>query len=201
MKGEFSVKRFFSVVLVLCLLLCSVSALAQTAFTPGVYTGQAQGKMGLVTVEVTLTEDAVESVAVVSHEETAGLSDPAIESIPAAIVENQSLAVDTVAGATMTSEAIIAAVADCIKQAGGDVDALQTVVEKEKVAGEKVTVETPVVVVGAGGAGLAAAVPSAAARLTTRWTRSCRLRRESKIPSNCTFSRPTTAATGWAIWN
>ncbi len=151
-------KRFFSVVLVLCLLLCSVSALAQTAFTPGVYTGQAQGKMGLVTVEVTLTEDAVESVAVVSHEETAGLSDPAIESIPAAIVENQSLAVDTVAGATMTSEAIIAAVADCIKQAGGDVDALQTVVEKEKVAGEKVTVETPVVVVGAGGAGLAAAV-------------------------------------------
>ena len=157
MKGEFSMKRFFSVVLVLCLLLCSVSALAQTAFTPGVYTGQAQGKMGLVTVEVTLTEDAVESVAVVSHEETAGLSDPAIESIPAAIVENQSLAVDTVAGATMTSEAIIAAVADCIKQAGGDVDALQTVVEKEKVAGEKVTVETPVVVVGAGGAGLAAA--------------------------------------------
>lgn len=51
--------------------------------------------------------------------------------IPAAIVENQSLAVDTVSGATNSSNAILTAVADCVAQAGGDVEALKAVaVEK-----------------------------------------------------------------------
>lgn len=84
----------------------------------GTYTAQAKGMMGDVKVEVVITEGKIESVSVVSHDETAGLSDPAIELVPQAIVDAQSTDVDTVSGATVTSEAIIKAVDDCLVQAG-----------------------------------------------------------------------------------
>ena len=125
-------------------------------YTPGTYTGTAAGKNGDVKVEVTFSANAIDSVKVVEHTETAGISDGAIENMPAAIVENQSLAVDTVSGATVTSEAILNAVADAVAQAGGDVEALKNATVE---AGEKEAKElsADVVVVGGGGAGMAAA--------------------------------------------
>lgn len=125
-------------------------------YTPGTYTGTAAGKNGDVKVEVTFSANAIDSVKVVEHSETAGISDGAIENIPAAIVENQSLAVDTVSGATITSEAILNAVADAVAQAGGDAEALKNVAAP---AGEKEAKElsADVIVVGGGGAGMAAA--------------------------------------------
>ena len=68
------------------------------------------GHNGPLTVEVTVEDGVITSVEVTEHEETEGLSDPAIEDVPAAIVENNSTDVDTVSGATVTSEAIIEAV-------------------------------------------------------------------------------------------
>lgn len=68
------------------------------AYTEGTYTATAQGNNGPVTVSVTFSADAITDVTVVEHSETAGLSDRPIAEIPAAIVENQSLAVDTVSG-------------------------------------------------------------------------------------------------------
>ena len=125
-------------------------------YTPGAYTGTAAGKNGDVKVEVTFSANAIDSVKVVEHSETAGISDGAIENIPAAIVENQSLAVDTVSGATITSDAILQAVADAVAQAGGDVEALKNAAAP---AGEKEAKElsADVIVVGGGGAGMAAA--------------------------------------------
>ena len=125
-------------------------------YTPGTYTGTAAGKNGDVKVEVTFSSNAIDSVKVVEHSETAGISDGAIENIPAAIVENQSLAVDTVSGATITSDAILKAVADAVAQAGGDVEALKNAAAP---AGEKEAKElsADVIVVGGGGAGMAAA--------------------------------------------
>ena len=125
-------------------------------YTPGTYTGTAAGKNGDVKVEVTFSANAIDSVKVVEHSETAGISDGAIENIPTAIVENQSLAVDTVSGATITSEAILNAVADAVAQAGGDVEALKNAAAP---AGEKEAKElsADVIVVGGGGAGMAAA--------------------------------------------
>ena len=125
-------------------------------YTPGTYTGTAAGKNGDVKVEVTFSANAIDSVKVVEHSETAGISDGAIENIPAAIVENQSLAVDTVSGATITSDAILKAVADAVAQAGGDVEALKNAAAP---AGEKEARElsADVIVVGGGGAGMAAA--------------------------------------------
>lgn len=125
-------------------------------YTPGTYTGTAAGKNGDVKVEVTFSANAIDSVKVVEHSETPSISDGAIENIPTAIVEHQSLAVDTVSGATVTSEAILNAVADAVAQAGGDVEALKNAAVE---SGEKEAKElsADAVVVGGGGAGMAAA--------------------------------------------
>ena len=130
------------------------------AYTEGTYTATAQGNNGPVTVSVTFSADAITDVTVVEHSETVGLSDRPIAEIPAAIVENQSLAVDTVSGATNSSNAILTAVADCVAQAGGDVEALKAVaVEKAPV--EDVEATYDVVVLGGGGAGLTASITAA----------------------------------------
>ncbi len=75
-------------------------------------------------LSVTFSE---EEITIGKHGETTGISDAAFEKIPAAIIENQSLGVDTISGATYTSQAILDAVADCVTQAGGDAEALQAV--------------------------------------------------------------------------
>lgn len=146
--------------LALALVLLSVSAVALAAgFTAGTYTAGAQGNNGPVKVSVTFTESAIEKVEILEHAETKGLSDPAIEQIPEAIVTYQSLGVDTVSGATNTSNAILNAVADCVAQAGGDVEALKAVPAGEA---EEIPVlqdtTVDVLVIGGGGAGLSAAL-------------------------------------------
>lgn len=112
--------------LALCLMMMAGVAMADDAVTPGVYTAASKGMGGDVTVEVTIGENgSIDAVKVVSHSETPGLSDPAIEQIPAAIVVAQSPVVDAVAGATITSKAIMAAVTDCATQAGIEIAAAE----------------------------------------------------------------------------
>ena len=147
-------KNAFAIVLAV-LMLFSAGAMAMTA---GTYEGEANGIGGPVKVAVTVSETAIESVEIVSHSETAGISDPAIEKIPAAIVEGQTLAVDAVAGASVTSGAILTAVEQALTEAGADIEALKVKAETEAVPGETVELTADVVVIGAGGAGVAAAV-------------------------------------------
>ena len=129
-------------------------------YTPGTYTATAKGKIADITVEVTFTENAIADVKVVAHNETLGLgygvSTAPIDMFPGQIVENQTLAVDAVTNATVTGNAILAAVADAVKQAGGDAEVLKTA--EAKVAGEEIVYDVEVVVVGAGAAGLSAAL-------------------------------------------
>ena len=157
-------KKCLSLILVLAMVLCMaaygaapVQAENANLFTPGTYTGVGAGKNGDITVEVTFSADKIERITVVSHSETPSLSDAAIANIPTQIVESQSLGVDAVSGATYTSNGIVEAVADAVKQAGGDVEALKNV---QIASGEHVEEEltTDVVVVGGGGAGMSAAV-------------------------------------------
>lgn len=126
-------------------------------FQAGTYTAKATG-MHELEVEVTVSDTAIEKVVILSHGETEGISDAAIEQIPANIVAAQGLGIDAIAGATITSTAIMAAVEDCLAQAGADIAALK---EKGLAAAEPAEdqeLETDIVVIGAGGAGLAAAV-------------------------------------------
>ena len=108
------------------------AAVFGASYTPGTYEAAAAGRNGDVKVEVTFTEDAIESVNVTEHAETDGIGTTAVETLPGAIVDNQSLGVDVVAGATITSEAILAAAADCVTQAGGDAEALKAATVEEK---------------------------------------------------------------------
>ena len=126
-------------------------------YTPGTYTGTGAGRNGELKVEVTFDAASITDIKVVSHTETQGISDLPLERIPQEIVQYQSLAVDTVATATMTSQAILEAVADAVTQAGGDAEALKAVEIARKEAGELVERTADVIVLGGGGAGVAAA--------------------------------------------
>lgn len=103
---------------------CAKETAGETIFKAGTYTAEAEGFGGPVSVEVKFSESKIESVTVLKHGETAGISDGALSKVPAAIVEKQSLDVDVHAGATYSSRAIKHAVADCVKQAGGEENAL-----------------------------------------------------------------------------
>lgn len=150
-------KKSLAMLMTLLFILLGTTAWAQS-YTAGVYTAQANGNNGPVTVEVEVSDAEILSVKVTEHAETAGLSDTPIERIPAKIVEGQTLAVDTVSGATNTSNAILKAAEDALTQAGADIEALKAVQEKDETAGETAERHVQALVIGAGGSGLAAAI-------------------------------------------
>ena len=116
---------------------------AKPSYLDGVYEGSAPSHGGTLAVTVTVKGAKIKSVAIKASD-TAGISDAAIEQLPAAIVKAQGVEVDSVSGATETSEAVKAAVKDALKGA--------TLMPVDK------TLKTDVVVIGGGNAGLAAAV-------------------------------------------
>ena len=155
-------KKYVGILLCLMLLLGSLSVFADSApaeasYTPGTYSAEVNAMHGPLEVEVTFSEDAILDINVVNHVETPGVGDAAVDKIPQAIVDNQSLMVDAVTGVTITSASIKMAVEDCVLQAGGDVDLLKETPLKpaDEVSGENTA---DVVIVGGGGAGLSAAV-------------------------------------------
>lgn len=127
-------------------------------YKAGTYTASAQGNNGPVELEVTFTADAISSVVVKNQQETEAIASAPLTSIPQAIVDGQTLAVDVVSGATHTSEAILAAAEDCVAQAGGNVEALKTAGNKTAAEKEAKTLDTDLVVVGGGAAGMAATI-------------------------------------------
>lgn len=80
------------------------------------YVGTGMGMGGDLVVKVTVEGDTITGVEVVSHNETAGISDPALQRIPTAIVTSNSTNIDTVSGATVTSKAILEAVNNALSQ-------------------------------------------------------------------------------------
>lgn len=123
-------------------------------FTPGVYTGEGQGFGGAVTVEVTVDENSILSIEIANHSETAGVADPALERIPANIVEAQSIAVDTISGCTLASQGIIDAVTDALSQATDNLEALRTpAADTAQAQGETEEDTADVVIIGTGAAG------------------------------------------------
>ena len=126
------------------------------AYLPGTYTGTTIGMNADITVEVTVSEDRIESVVVTDDMESPGIGSVAVEKIPVAIVEAQSLAVDSLAGATISSMAIKRAVASALEQAGADLDALNAPIERTP--DPDAAYEADVIIVGGGGTGLSASI-------------------------------------------
>lgn len=124
----------------------------------GVYAGTAKGFGGDIDVEVTIKDGKITDVTAVGELETPGLGTVAIEKIPPQVVATQSIQVDTVTGATVSSNAVIAAVVDALAKAGVDANTLKPVEGNANVEKTDETKEVDVVVVGAGGAGMSAAI-------------------------------------------
>ena len=134
---------------------------AELAFTAGTYTGKASGYNGEVELAVTFSDTAVTAVELVSSKETQYVGDVAFEPMFADIVEANGTGVDTVSGATFTSAAIRNAVNDAAEQAGcTNMDAFKS---NKAVREAQAPIEETydVVIVGAGGAGIAAAAQAA----------------------------------------
>lgn len=125
-------------------------------YKAGTYAATAQGKVGDIKVEVTFTDNAIEKIKVIEHNETPGIAEPAIEKIPAGIIKDQTLLVDSVSGATLTGNAIIKAVEDCVVQAGGKVEDLKA--EKKETAKKSESLEADIVVIGSGISGMSTAI-------------------------------------------
>lgn len=159
-------KRLIALVLTV-MMVVSMTACAtaeQTAkFTAGTYSSVQYGHNGNVTVEVTFSEEGITDVKMTNHNETDRISDAAIETICETVVGLQTLDVDVVSGSTVTYAAIMRGLYDCVSQAGGKTsDFGENTTPKQ----EDATIEASVVIVGAGGAGLSAAVEAAQLGMT-----------------------------------
>ncbi len=127
----------------------------------GDFTGTAKGFGGDVSVTLTLTDSVITGCTAEGKDETEGVGSQAIAKMPGEIAESGSIAVDGVSGATITSTAIKEAAAAALTAAGLNPDDYKTAVENNAAA-EDSTVDADVVVVGAGGAGMTAAITAAA---------------------------------------
>ena len=124
----------------------------------GEFTGTATG-MGEVTVTVTLTDGVITACKVVGDSETEGIGSVVVESAPDEIVSGNKGAIDVVSGATITSDAINEALAAALAAAG--LDAADFTGNEDASAAEDRVIDTDIVIVGAGGAGMTAAIAAA----------------------------------------
>ncbi|MGI6215255.1 MAG: FAD-dependent oxidoreductase [Christensenellales bacterium] len=128
-------------------------------FKEGEYFGEANGTGGPVKVKVTLSSNKIESIEVVDDNESAGIGEQVFEILPNQIVASQSLGVDSISGATITSAALKAAVANALKEAGADVEKLKNVEVPSTIEDGEYSYD--VVIAGGGLAGLMAALEAA----------------------------------------
>ncbi|WP_018753230.1 FAD-binding protein [Paenibacillus sanguinis] len=135
---------------------------AASSFKAGTYMGEAEGKDGTIKVEVTMEKaDEIKDIQIVSQTETEGLGDSALNKMKEQILSHQTLVVDAVSGASLSSQALLSAVEDAVKKAGGDLTALKSEGVKKAGEGKTEQLQADVVVVGAGASGVSAAVTAA----------------------------------------
>lgn len=137
------------------------TAAAAVSYTPGTYEGEAIGRNGPVKVQVTVAKDRIESIRVVSHNESAGLSDAPINTLPKTIVDKQSLAVDVFSGATFSSKAVIGAVENALKKASKDIKPLLIAPAVTAAVKPPKDETVDVLVVGSGISGMVAGITAA----------------------------------------
>ncbi|HEM3695025.1 TPA: flavocytochrome c [Streptococcus suis] len=130
----------------------------EVRFEPGTYQVSTEGHNGKLPMEVTLSDEKIEKIEIDSSGESSGIADIVFTRIPAEIVEGQTLNVDVISGASVTSKGVIDGVSRAIKLAGGNPDVLKKRPKAPSaLAKDDRNYKTDVVVIGGGGAGLAAA--------------------------------------------
>ena len=127
------------------------------------WTGTANGKGGELTVEVITEGDSIARINLLKSRESYGVGTAGIDVLSDLIVKNQTLNVDMVTGATVSSMAFLAAVSDAVDASGMKSSEWKKREKAVPQAPEGLTTDVDVVVVGAGGAGYAAALTAAEA--------------------------------------
>ena len=158
-------RKLFCILLSLTLFF-GASAFAETApadtlFTPGTYEAEAQGLLSTVKVAITVSETEIVTVLIDASGETPALGGTAAAMMAEAIQQAQTPNVDGLSGATVTSNAIIAAATEALTAAGADIavlDANRKDKGGEETAKPEETIDTDIVIIGAGGAGMTAAI-------------------------------------------
>ena len=151
-------KKILALILAVCMVF-SMGAVVQAAAVSGEFTGSAMGFGGEVTVTLTLADGKITACTATGDKETTGVGSVVIDTFPAIVAESGSIAVDAVSGATFSSNAFTEAAAAALTAAGLNPDDYKTAIETA--AGEDRTVDVDVVIVGAGGAGMTAAIAAA----------------------------------------
>ncbi len=132
----------------------------------GTYEGTAVGQGGEsnpVKVAITLKDGKIADVKIEGPGETDGIGTKAIEAFPDEMIERNTVEVDAISGATITSKAIVEAATAALAEAGLKPEDLESVEAAAAAPAEDMSVEADVVVVGMGGAGMAAAITASEA--------------------------------------
>ena len=150
------VKRVLAAAMTIVMIGALVGCKNSSAEGGNTYKKEVDGHNGKIVLEVKVEGENITDISVVEHSETVGISDEAINGIPKQIVENQSLAIDTISGATVSSNAILKGVEEALIEAGLDIESLKTKKSETTELKQGETEETNIVIVGAGVAGLMA---------------------------------------------
>ncbi len=130
----------------------------EVRFEPGHYEVKAVGHNGPLPITVSFSDTRIDRIDIDSSGETEGIADLVFTRIPEQIIENQTLNVDAVSGASVTSQSVLDGVADAVRLAGADPNILKKRPKiATKSATETIEYDTDILVIGGGGAGLAAA--------------------------------------------
>ena len=137
----------------------SASSTSAASGVSGSFTGTAKG-MGDVSVTLTLTDNVITDCTAKGDEETPGIGSVVIEQFPGEVVEGNTINLDSISGATITSNAFVEAAKAALTEAGLNPDDYMAKADKTA-NGETVSYDADVVVIGAGGAGMTAAMTAA----------------------------------------
>lgn len=152
-------KKWTSLLLAFLLAMSCVSMGVAEGMTPGTYSATAEGFHGTIKLDVTVDADTITDITIVEQSETEGIGAAALPKLAQAVLDGQTLGIDTIGGATVTSNAFVAAMTDALTQAGADMDKMTAAAEQGE--REAVTLNADIVVVGGGAAGLSAGLRAA----------------------------------------
>lgn len=127
-------------------------------FIPGTYTETGTGFGGEITVTTTVSENKIEDVQITGDHETENIGTFAVQMLGERILAAQSPNVDALTGATVTSNAILGAFKKTLTAAGADMSAFAAAEDKGKALKKYEELTTDIVIIGAGGAGMTAAI-------------------------------------------
>lgn len=152
-------KRLIAALLILGLItILTACGSSEGKYKPGTYEGVGEGKNGPIKLQVTVDKDKIKEIKVLEHKETPVLSDPAFDQVIKNIIKSNDINVEAVSGATLTSDGIIEAVKDALAKAGAKFEDSGEKIASDDNKEEKTEQDYDVVVIGAGGAGLSAAI-------------------------------------------